>query len=97
MSKVRSSSHEEIPHVQGKEQWLHFAGAAVKEITHVQGKRNPSNMVGTDRAHQRADRLKHNHRQLSKLITQTTTLSNSMNLIHAMWGYPRWTGHGEEV
>ena len=20
-----------------------------------------------------------------------------MNLIHAMWGYPRWTGHGEEV
>ena len=29
-SKVRSGSHEELPHVQGKEQWLHFAGAAVK-------------------------------------------------------------------
>ena len=31
-SKVSSSSHEEIPHVQGKEQWLHFDGAAVKRF-----------------------------------------------------------------
>jgi len=30
MSKVRSGSREEIPHVQGKEQRLRFAGAAVK-------------------------------------------------------------------
>ena len=29
-SKVSSSGHEEIPHIQGKEQWLCFAGAAVK-------------------------------------------------------------------
>ena len=28
--KVRKGSSEEIPLVQGKEQWLHFAGAAVK-------------------------------------------------------------------
>ena len=28
--KVRKGSHEEIPLVQGKEQQLHFAGAAVK-------------------------------------------------------------------
>ena len=28
--KVSSGGPEEIPHVQGKEQWLHFAGAAVK-------------------------------------------------------------------
>ena len=28
--KVRKGSDEEIPLVQGKEQWLHFAGAAVK-------------------------------------------------------------------
>ena len=28
--KVRSGGHEEIPFVQGKEQRLHFAGAAVK-------------------------------------------------------------------
>ena len=30
MFKVRRGSHEEIPLVQGKEQWLCFAGAAVK-------------------------------------------------------------------
>ena len=28
--KVRRVSREETPLVQGKEQWLHFAGAAVK-------------------------------------------------------------------
>ena len=27
---VRSHSLEEQPHIRGKEQWLHFAGAAVK-------------------------------------------------------------------
>ena len=30
MSRVRSGGQKEIPHVQCKEQWLHFAGAAVK-------------------------------------------------------------------
>ena len=30
MFKVRRGGGEEIPLVQGKEQWLHFAGAAVK-------------------------------------------------------------------
>ena len=30
MFKVRSGSGEEIPHIQGKEQWLQFAGAAMK-------------------------------------------------------------------
>ena len=30
MSKVRSGSLEEIPHVQSKEQQLHYARAAVK-------------------------------------------------------------------
>ena len=30
MSKVRRGDCEEIPLAQGKEQWLHFAGAAVK-------------------------------------------------------------------
>ena len=28
--KVRRGSPDEIPLVQGKEQWLHFAGAAMK-------------------------------------------------------------------
>ena len=30
MFKVRRGSREEIPLVQGKEQWLHFPGAVVK-------------------------------------------------------------------
>ena len=56
--KVRRGGHEEIPLIQGKEQQLHFAGAAVKRIPHVQGKRNPSKMVGVARGHQRVDTLK---------------------------------------
>ena len=28
--KVRRGDHEEIPLIQGKDQWLHFAGTAVK-------------------------------------------------------------------
>ena len=39
----------------------------------------------------------HNHRKLANLITWTTALSNSMKLSHAMWGHPRWEGHGGEV
>ena len=30
MVKVRRGGHAELPLVQGKEQWLHFVGAAVK-------------------------------------------------------------------
>ena len=30
MFNIRRGGHEEIPLVQDKEQWLHFAGAAVK-------------------------------------------------------------------
>ena len=33
MSKVSSSGRHEIPHVQGKEQQLHFAEAAVKRYS----------------------------------------------------------------
>ena len=33
MFKVKRGSSEEIPLVQGKEQWLHFAGAAVKRYS----------------------------------------------------------------
>ena len=25
------------------------------------------------------------------------SVSNSMKLSHALWGHPRWTGHGGEV
>ena len=56
--KVRKGGSEEITLVQGKEQRLCFAGAAVKTYPHAQGKRNPSKMVGVARRHQRADTLK---------------------------------------
>ena len=39
----------------------------------------------------------HNLRKLANLITWTTALFNSMKLSHAMWGPPRWMGHGGEV
>ena len=31
--KVRKGGVEELPLIQGKEQWLHFAGAAVKRYS----------------------------------------------------------------
>ena len=40
-SNVRSGSREEIPHVQGKEQWLHFAGAAVKRYPTSKVRKTP--------------------------------------------------------
>ena len=56
--KVRKGGGEEIPLVQGKEQWLRFAGAALKRYPNAQGKRNPNKMVGVARGHQRANTLK---------------------------------------
>ena len=58
-----------------------------EEIPHVQGKRNPSKMVGVGRGHQRADTLKPQSQKTSQFDTQTTDLSNSMKLSHALWGH----------
>ena len=81
--KVSKGGSEKIPLVQGKEQWLRFAGAAV-QIPHAQGKRNPSKMVGVARGHQRADTLKPYSQETSQSNhTRTTALSNSMKLSHA--------------
>ena len=73
MPEVRGSSREELPHVQGKEQQLCFAGAAMK-IPHAQGKRNPSKTIGTEKGHQRADRLK----------PQSQTTSQSDHMDHSL-------------
>ena len=54
--KVRRGGGEEIPLVQGKEQWLCFAGTAVKR--YPTSKRNPSKTVCVARGHQRTDTLK---------------------------------------
>ena len=68
-----------------------------EEIPHVQGKRNPSKTVGTEKWHQREDRLKPHSQTTSQSVTRMTGLSNSMELSHAVWGNPRWTGHGGDV
>ena len=56
--KVRRGGHEEIPLIQGKEQRLHFAGAAVKRYPTSKVKKKTIKMVGVARGHQRADTLK---------------------------------------
>ena len=52
--KVRRGACEEIPLIQGKEQQLRFAGAALKRYP-TSKERNPSKTVGVARGHQRAD------------------------------------------
>ena len=68
-----------------------------EERPHVQGKRNSSKMGGVARGRQRADRLKPQSQKTSQSAHRTTALSNSVRLSHAMWGHPRWSGHGGEV
>ena len=77
--KVRNSGGKEIPLLQGKEQRLCLAGAAVKRYPHAQSKRNPTKMVGVARGHQRADTLKPYSQKTSQSNhTRTTALSKSM-------------------
>ena len=67
------------PLIQGKEQRLCFAGAAVKRYPNVQVKRNPSKMVGVARGHQRTDTLKQYSQKTSQSNhTRNTALSNSI-------------------
>ena len=68
-----------------------------EEVPHAQGKRNPSKTVGVARGHQSADTLKPYSQKLANGITRTTAWSNSKKLSHALWGHPRWAGHGGEV
>ena len=44
--KVRKGGGEEIPLVQGKEQWLHFAGAAMKRYPTSKVRENHSRKMG---------------------------------------------------
>ena len=84
MLKVRKGSSEEIPLVQGKEQWLSFAGPAVKRYPMPKVRETTSKMVGVAGEHQRADALKPYSQKTSQYNqTRTTALSNSMKLSHA--------------
>ena len=55
MFKVIRGGHEEIPLIQGKEQQLCFAGAAVKRYPTSKVRET---QVGVVKGHQRADTLK---------------------------------------
>ena len=79
MLKVRKGSGEEIPLVQGKEQWLHFAGAAVKRYPTPKVRETQVRWQVLREASERRH-TNHNHRKLVNLITWTTALSNSMKL-----------------
>ena len=57
-SEVKKGGSEEISLIQGKEQWLCFAGAAVKRYPMSKVRETQSKMVGVARGHQRADTLK---------------------------------------
>ena len=94
--KVRRGSSEEIPLIQGKEQWLRFAGAAMKRYSTSKVRENQVRWEVLQEASE-GRHTDHNHRKLVNLITWTTALSNSMKLSHAVWGHPRWVGHGGEV
>ena len=74
---------EEIPFIQGKEQQLCFAGAAMKRY-HTSTVRKPSKMVGVARGHERADTILKPYSQKTSQSnhTRTTALSNSMKLSH---------------
>ena len=94
--KVRKGSGEEIPLVQGTEQWLRFAGAA-EEIPHTQGKRNPSKTVGVAREHQRADTLKPYSQKTSQPNHTDHSLVSLNETNPCPWGNPRQAGHGGEI
>ena len=55
-----------------------------EEIPHIQGEGNPSKTVGTERGHQRADRLKPQSQKTSQSDQMDPALSNSLKLSHAV-------------
>ena len=95
--KVRRGGGEEIPLVQGKEQQLCFAGAAVKGYPTSKVRETQVGRSVLQEGIRGQTHWNHNHRKLANLITWTTALSNSMKLSHAVWSHPRWAGHGGEV
>ena len=79
--KVRKGGSEEIPLIQGKEQQLRFAGAAVKRYptpkvreTQVRWQVLQEGIIGQTPYPQKTSQFNH---------TRTTALSNSMKLSHA--------------
>ena len=75
-----------IPHIQGREQRLHFAGAAMKGYPTSKVRETQDGGLW-ERASEGRQTENHNHRKLANLITWTTALSNLMKLGHAIWAW----------
>ena len=82
MFKVRRGGGKEIPFIQGTEQQLHFAGAAVKRYPTPKVRETQVRWQMLQEASE-GRHTSHNHRKLVNLIPWTTALSNSMKLSHA--------------
>ena len=67
--KVRKGSGEEIPLVQGKKQWLRFAGAAVKRYPTPKVRETQVRWYVLQQGIRRQRHRNHNHRKLVNLIT----------------------------
>ena len=67
--KVRRGSCEEIPLLQGKEQWLHFAGAAVKRYPRPKVRETQVRWWVLQEGIRGQAHLNHTHRKLVNLIT----------------------------
>ena len=90
-------SRKEIPLVQGKEQRLRFAGAAMKRYPMPKVRDTQVRQYVLREGIRGQTHWNHNHRKLVNPITWIRALSNSMKLCHAMWGHPRQAGYDGEV
>ena len=66
-------------------------------IPHVQGKRNPRKMIGTERGHQRADRLNPQSQKTNQSDHTDHSLVQLSETKPCHVGPPKTTGHGGEV
>ena len=87
--KVRRGGGEEITLAQGKEQQLHFAGAAMKRYPPPKVRETQVRQQVLQEASEGRHR-NHNHRKLVNLNTWTTALSNSMKISHARGTTQDW-------
>ena len=81
--KVRKGGSEEIPLVQGKEQWLRFAGAAVKRYPTPKVRETQVRCWCCKRASEGRTLKPYSQKTSQYNHTRTTALSNSMKLSHA--------------
>ena len=70
------------------------AASGREEVPYIQCKRNSSKMVGAERGHQRADRLKPQSQKTKQTNRMDRSLVELVKLSHAVWGHLRRTSLG---